>query len=432
MDETTSQAVQTIVTQTVLTVLFMIFLFLSFRKCARESLFHISIYTVGVGGLGVLLRPYLDSVVLLIGIFSILTLAVAILTRSQLESLFERKIPKRTQDALAIALLATVIPCAGLESAAILLNKAGIINVFVPVKTVSKIPGTEDWRMTHITSDLRREPDPVFLWRPKASFPYNSQRHKGPIVILPKPKNTFRIITYGDSNTDGPDTGSWPVQLNTIAQTKPLGSKRIEVINSGVAGFSSYQGLLRFKQELGTYQPDLVLVSFGWNDLPAAVGLVDKDYKAPSLFIRSILNHAINYKIFLALKHYSQKYHRENFKLVGPRVSLADYIHNMNEFKSHAEKEGVKVVYLTRPHRLPIREIVLKTNWRRRVPEYNQALLEFAKASESIVLDVQRYFEANHVESFFDECHFTGAGNEIMAEWIYQNLKTNNLLPLGE
>lgn len=34
----------------------------------------------------------------------------------------------------------------------------------------------------------------------------------------------------------------------------------------GVVGYSSHQGLLRFREEAGTYEPDLVLVSFGWND----------------------------------------------------------------------------------------------------------------------------------------------------------------------
>ena len=74
----------------------------------------------------------------------------------------------------------------------------GWVEVFAQVATrndwlpyhapmVTMLPdGREDWRLAHITSDVFREPDPVLLWRPVASYPYNSHRslaRKSPSVV---------------------------------------------------------------------------------------------------------------------------------------------------------------------------------------------------------------------------------------------------------
>ena len=88
----------------------------------------------------------------------------------------------------------------------------------------------------------------MLLWRPVASYPYNSHRFKGPEPALPKPAGTFRIMTYGDSNTDGPDEGGWPARLQAVLNQVggPLGL-RFEVLNAGVTGYSSYQGLRQLR-----------------------------------------------------------------------------------------------------------------------------------------------------------------------------------------
>ena len=89
-------------------------------------------------------------------------------------------------------------------------------------------------------------------------------------------------MCYGDSLTDGPPRGGWPSWLNRLLQEQGrAGGRRFEVMNAGVAGYSSHQGVLRFLQEVDRYQPDLVLVSFGWNDAAEAIGQPDKTFKIP-------------------------------------------------------------------------------------------------------------------------------------------------------
>ena len=173
-----------------------------------------------------------------------------------------------------------VVTFGGIEYLGQFLTRTHVVDVYSPMLT--QVPtGTEDWRVAHITADEHRVPDPVLWWRPIDRSPYNSLRMKGPEVTEEKPAKVFRILCYGDSNTDGPGRGSWPERLQEVLERGGSGSIDFEVLNAGVAGYSSHQGLLRFRQQVNQYRPDLVLVSFGWNDVATALGAPDKAFRPP-------------------------------------------------------------------------------------------------------------------------------------------------------
>jgi hypothetical protein len=78
---------------------------------------------------------------------------------------------------------------------------------------------------------------------------------------LKKPKNTFRILTLGDSFTFGiyVDTAkNWPEQLENLLQNKHC-KKKIEVINLGVYGYDIQYAVARFADKGIKYDPDLVI-----------------------------------------------------------------------------------------------------------------------------------------------------------------------------
>lgn len=97
---------------------------------------------------------------------------------------------------------------------------------------------------------------------------------RGQRVAPKKPPGVFRVIALGGSSTWGypydkdPDA-AYPRKLEHVlrshARAHP-GYPHYEVINAGVGGFSSYQGLLYLKLRLLRLKPDLVLVNFGNND----------------------------------------------------------------------------------------------------------------------------------------------------------------------
>src|SRR5881397_3482866 len=83
-------------------------------------------------------------------------------------------LPPLAQNGL-LALTALVASIGATEGLARALAGMGVIHAYAAMQTMLP-PGTEDWRMAHITADKFREPDPVLLWRPVAHEPYTSQR----------------------------------------------------------------------------------------------------------------------------------------------------------------------------------------------------------------------------------------------------------------
>ena len=185
---------------------------------------------------------------------------------------------------LIVSLGLSLVPAAIVERGCRLLTDWHVLKYHQAIQTVWRA-GHDDWRLATITGDENREPDPVLLWRPVPHSPFNAQRFKGPLAEIPKPADVYRVMCYGDSLTDGPPRGGWPSWLNRLLQEQ--GPRRqgadSRSSNAGVAGYSSHQGLLRFLQEVDRYQPDHVLVSFGWNDAAEAIGTARQDVRDSTL-----------------------------------------------------------------------------------------------------------------------------------------------------
>lgn len=322
---------------------------------------------------------------------------------------------------------AVVAVVGGLEYAAQLAMRLGWIQPYRAMETL--VPdGTADFRAAHVTADRRREPDPVLWWRPKDRAPYNAQRMKGPLATVPKPAGQFRILCYGDSNTDGPASGSWPEELHR--RLRGTGGGRFEVLNAGVAGYSSHQGLLRFLADADRYQPDLLLISFGWNDA-TTVGLApDHAYTPPPAVWAALQRVMIRYDFFRTLLHLPHLRRASGSETAyrGPRVPLDRYLDNLEQFQTRARARGASVAFLTRPFRAPA-GVSQSPPWWRRVAHYNEALREWGAREHAAVIDVQGDFAADRPEFFADASHFNDAGRRGFAAFLERRLRAEGLLP---
>jgi len=374
-----------------------------------------------------------SSVVLLSPLSRPLGIAVAVailLAVARLRGRAVRPAPSRALR-ISLALVAMLATLAIIELGARALTSLGVLEVHRAMRTLLP-PGTEDWRVAHITADDRREPDPVLLWRPRASPPYTKQRFKGPLVVVPKPAGVVRVICYGDSNTDGPDQGGWTERLEELlAAYRPRDgtSVKFEVLNAGVAGYSSYQGLMRLRLEIAEFQPDIVLASFGWNDLASALGPPDRDFQPPPagrVYLERIL---LRYRSYLVLRRYAAGAPPMTSGEVGRRVPLTDYRANLREFQTVSRAHGADLVLLTRPHRDGDELLATRApNWRAEVPSYNDAVRELSAGIGATLIDVERAFEGR-AELFVDECHFAPDGHQRMAELVRDELFAAGLLP---
>jgi lysophospholipase L1-like esterase len=336
--------------------------------------------------------------------------------------------------ALAVS-ASTLVPLALAEEACRILTDIKVLGYQCGIETINHT-GSDDWRMATITGAEAYEPDPILLWRPAPRKPFSAQRFKGPLVEVPNPPSVVRVMCYGDSLTDGPPKGGWPNKLGDILKRRPpLPGLRFEVVNAGVGGYSSYQGLLRFLQEVDRYEPDLVLVSYGWNDAAEAIGQPDKSFQVPSLALVTCQRALVRYRAYLVLMYYTRHWRTEQPRSVvgppGPRVSVADYVANLDRFRAESEARGIPVVFFTRPHRLPASEQSKIPTWRGTVPLYNEALVAWAAGHRLRVIDVQNLFERQSAASFVDECHLWPEAYQRMGQLVYDHLVSGPASPLA-
>jgi lysophospholipase L1-like esterase len=362
-----------------------------------------------------LLRPWLGAPVLALATAIVAAATVAILAVRPAGSAW-----------LGVSVLA-LCPFGLAECVAHRAIEGGRVSRPAPMVTLLP-PGAEDWRLAHITADVHREWDPVLWWRPISQAPYNRQGFKGREMEVPKPPRVWRVIAYGDSNTDGPDDGGWVMKLARRAEEN-LGAGRVEVVNAGVTGYSSHQGLLRFREELSVYTPDVVLVSFGWNDA-VSVDTPDAEYPAPGRLRAAVLRRLLRYDAYLLARDRWRESRQAAFTAPyvprSARVPLPAYLENLRAFSQEVKSHGGHVVFLTRPHRAP--RSPRDDDWTLRVSAYNAALLQAAPVWGDAVSDVAGRFDGR-VAAFIDECHFTDEAHEEMAAFEQGELERLHLWP---
>lgn len=96
----------------------------------------------------------------------------------------------------------------------------------------------------------------------------NEAGYRGPPVAVSRIPGEFRIVCLGDSITMGlrvDEEMTYPRQLQGLLQAR-LPEMKVNVINGGVMGYTSRQGLYLFNSKFLSYRPDVVIWGFGFND----------------------------------------------------------------------------------------------------------------------------------------------------------------------
>ena len=160
-----------------------------------------------------------------------------------------------------------------------------------------------------------------------------------------KDADVFRIICLGDSCIGGhalklQDT--FAKQLENLLNHIP-GPTHYEVINAGVPGYSSLQGLRYLQIILSKYSPDLFIVHFGYNDKTRA-RYADKEFSIlvflKSQILRSIISRSRICQ-YMMKKIYSP--HKINWKA---RVTPEDCRNNLEKMRELVNKNQVKILFI--------------------------------------------------------------------------------------
>lgn len=272
-------------------------------------------------------------------------------------------------------------------------------------------------------------PDPVSLWRVRAptvksadgQIPTNSLGLAAQEVSLRKAPGTLRILTLGDSRTlGGAGAPTFMAYPSVLQQLLDRPAQRVEVIQGAVSGYSSYQGLLLYKNLGRRLRPDLVTVAFGYQD-----GMLDwtpdnrhmSDSYALTV-VRGLLYKSnlflVLRKNLLDLKRYRLNRERDTTPSF-PRVSITDYQRNLTELIRLARQDSARVLLLELPHNPNF-----KVHHMPRDPAYPVALQQVAAAhggaADVSYLDLRGLFSGKSFSLMFaDDCHMTSTGHHLAA-----------------
>lgn len=302
----------------------------------------------------------------------------------------------------------------------------------------------DDWRFFHEQKDKHYIYDSNTIWKPrKNSKVFNGQGFRGQEVNNTGAPDELRFLAIGDSNTEGPYLNpGWVEYLGNLLKEK---YSNVSMINGGVVGYSSWQGLKRL-EDLIRYDPDVIIVSFGGNDAHKVIA-PDKQYIKGRRFFNSRLGSLRTCQLLISLIDAFEM--RSKIKNLAHRVNLKEYRENIYNIISLAQKNNAEVILLTRPINYndyedddedddeddeedeneeeddEDEEEIKKDSWSDFAPAYNKLLMQIAKDTNTLIVDVYSHFEGKK-EYFVDDGHFNDQGHKIAADLIYNSILNNS------
>ena len=293
-------------------------------------------------------------------------------------------------------------------------------------------------------SDLMMEPDAERFWKLKSEIYIdeatnqlwpgrvsNSLGFRGPEFEMEKNPDVFRVVCFGDSSTFGIGSrveDTWPAMLEQ--QLNARGDGRIyEVINAGVPGYTSWQGLKHMQQELPRLQADLVFASYANNDFWRWDGRTDREQEKRLEQNRSlaVLRRS---RLFALTESWMGSWQAEPeqewawqasmnyFKPEEdwtPRVPLNEFRENMNAMADLCERHNAELILVAWPDKP-------QASGQAGVRlEYQKVLWEIAMQRGLSVSDVVSNFQKNRawsVNTYIpnDIVHVDRKGNGLAAE----------------
>jgi lysophospholipase L1-like esterase len=220
------------------------------------------------------------------------------------------------------------------------------------------------------------EGDPLLLWRLKPNLDHvvwdftvlstNAQHLRSDHPLQKKQAGAIRIVCVGDSVTFGYRVPTvWPDKPNEYdRQALPYPmllekelraanpNKQIDVVTLAVPGYTSHQGLAWLRREIDSLKPDLLTISFGWNDasfsdVPDSEA-IKTNWRAVT--VRWLVDHS---QAFAHATHWLRARQPATARVVrpAPRVSEEDYLNNMMDMAQLGRQKQAAVIILAAPYR---------------------------------------------------------------------------------
>ena len=217
---------------------------------------------------------------------------------------------------------------------------------------------------------------------------------------------SVRILAVGDSCTWGwrvDQDKSFPALLQKRLDGQ-FGTQRYQVINAGVPGFTSLQGLRYLRERGMALAPDIVIIALGFNDAvkggDVAERLARQQWLMPLILLDDFLiEHSAAYR----WARWQGDQHGAAAEALPVRVPLDAYKRNLVEMVELARGRGARVLFVNFAQPGPL------------MSAYRNA---FEQTAEALGIPLLTYAGPR-----IDYVHPTAAGDRMLAEQLFDRMQ---------
>jgi lysophospholipase L1-like esterase len=250
----------------------------------------------------------------------------------------------------------------------------------------------------------------------------------------------YRIFLIGGSTTFGvgatSDYSTIPGYLQQFYDEQ-FPDKKIEVINAGIPGAYSYSEKYLIENTLLNYNPDLLVIYDGWNDVLRTYEhyYSSGDVGFTAQLIREIYRTDITTPKVLVKSYFSYKDNIVetfpfNSKMMDEKVSL--WVKSWKSICELQEKHDFKTILILQPI-LGTGNKILSVEEQKNFAHYdienrNQNYEKFADVLDELnstcitSFDLRNGFDSHSETIYFDGGHVGDSGNKIIADKIYEKI----------
>jgi lysophospholipase L1-like esterase len=298
------------------------------------------------------------------------------------------------------------------------------------------------------------EGDPLLLWRLKPNLDRavwdftvistNAQGLRSSYLVTAKEPGAVRVVCLGDSVTFGyrvpvvwpdkpadydPEWLPYPMLLEKVLRAANP-EKKIEVIAMAVPGYTTHQGLAWLRRDIDSLKPDLLIISFGWNDVSFS-DIPDREAirtNSSAVAIRWLIDHS------QALAHATkwlrsgkESNRRAQAIRPVPRVDEQEYLNNILAMVQLAHEHSAGVIVLAAPYR----DNVTNPSEARLMIRYRTALRVAMEQNHVSYLEIPELTEIAYPSNkgwFGELIHPNHMGHRLIASELLKLLQSNQLL----
>lgn len=322
-----------------------------------------------------------------------------------------------------------------------------------PLSSLDLFITTPEQRMQVATADQSGifEGDPLLLWRLKPNLDHqlwdftvvstNAQGIRTDYPTRAKPTGTFRVVCLGDSVTFGYRVPSvWPerptdynpewLPYPTLIEKQLRAAnpnRKIEVFPMAVPGYTSSQGLLWLQRDIDMLKPDLLVVSFGWNDASFSATADRHTLKSSWLVVdlRWLIDHS------QAFAHATQWLRKRSAEPAVPkpvsRVSEMEYVANFESIVRLANAKQARVIVMAAPYR----DETTNPPEAKLMTSYRAALRENMQRDGVTYLEIPQLTEASSASNslwFGELIHPNHMGHRLIASELLKLMTREKML----